>query len=183
MRHGGWRNGTCAKGYIEDSLAYKTRTGEMIQTSIIGQFATSLTLTASTSADRVATAVSNDCAPLSNHGAGAPIAKRAAPVSVPRVNVDSLFDSSIPDADLFDAVERASQYCAGAPIANHAAPTSFPTVNVDSLFDSSIDDAELIDVVNRASQNVIRDMVVYGDERENNVTMEQEQQLKSTNNN
>lgn len=110
----------------------------------LGQFATSLNLTVptsifapSTSADRVATVVLSDCAPISNDGGGAAIANRAAPIS-------------------------------------------FFTVNVDSLFDSSF---ELIDAVDRASQTMIFDMVVDRDERENNVTMEQEQPIKSTNNN
>ncbi|KAG4065945.1 hypothetical protein HA402_010299 [Bradysia odoriphaga] len=34
MRHGGWHNESCAKGYIEDSLSYKARTGEMIRSSV-----------------------------------------------------------------------------------------------------------------------------------------------------
>lgn len=42
MRHGGWRNESCAKEYIEDSLAYKARTGDMIQRAILGQVAPSI---------------------------------------------------------------------------------------------------------------------------------------------
>lgn len=37
MRHGGWRNESCAKIYIEDSLHYKAKTGNMITSSVFGQ--------------------------------------------------------------------------------------------------------------------------------------------------
>lgn len=37
MQHGGYRNESCAKIYIEDSLHYKTRTGNMITSTVFGQ--------------------------------------------------------------------------------------------------------------------------------------------------
>lgn len=81
MRHGNWRNESCAKGYIEDSLGYKTRTGEMIQSSIFGPAETPPLNTAQASPS------SNDIV----------------------VGVECFFDSGIDDADLVDIVERASQ--------------------------------------------------------------------------
>lgn len=89
MRHGGWRNESCAKGYIEDSLAYKTRTGEMIRLSVLGESPVLLSPTVATPPTFVS--VPNG------------------PSTSSEVDMSSLFDSSIADVHLIDIVERASQ--------------------------------------------------------------------------
>lgn len=101
MRHGGWRNESCAKGF-EDSLAYKTRTGEMIQSSIIGP-ATPTTVSVETggvliSLDSFYDSSIDDVALID-------VVERANQ----SVSSDSCFDSSIDDSELLDVVERASQ--------------------------------------------------------------------------
>lgn len=90
MRHGGWRNESCAKGYIEDSLAYKTRTGEMIRLSVLGGLPSELSPVVETPSS-VSRLVS-----VSNETSTSDV-------------ISSLFDSSIADAEFIDIVERASQ--------------------------------------------------------------------------
>lgn len=100
MRHGGWRNESCAKEYIEDSLAYKARTGEMIQNSIHVPVATSTSTVPSAPTKSVAKPA-NGHAPISNDVVS------AASSSVD--SVESFFESSIDNEDLVDIVDRASQ--------------------------------------------------------------------------
>lgn len=90
MRHGGWRNESCAKGYIEDSLAYKARTGEIFQTSIIGPVA------------------SNNLPACTTNTTPSKVASIA--------SVDSYFDTSFDDNELADVVDRASQQVSNVPV-------------------------------------------------------------------
>lgn len=80
MRHGAWRSERAAKGYIEDSLQYKKKTGNMIMDAING-FGSS----AATNA-----IVANQS--LGNN-----------------TNLGSLFDADIDEMELVEAVDRASQ--------------------------------------------------------------------------
>lgn len=78
-------------------MQYKARTGQMIQCSILGPSAPSISIPsaqASTSAQAVA---SSSTAAITNSSL------------VPSVNIDTLFDSSIADEDLIGVIDQASQ--------------------------------------------------------------------------
>lgn len=106
MRHGNWRNESCAKGYIEDSLGYKTRMGQMIQSSILGPAETPPSNTAQVSLS------SNDTVP---------------------VGVEFLFESGIDDADLVDIVDRASQSIVFHQISDNRNDTTYQHANDDDV--------------------------------------------------
>lgn len=98
MRHGRWRNGSCARGYIEESLQHKARTGQLIQCSVMGSVST-------TFAEGLKVAPTSTFAGPVN---GKSVPATSSLSSVGTVEND-LFDSSIGDAELINAVERASQ--------------------------------------------------------------------------
>lgn len=128
MRHGGWRNESCAKGYIEDSLAYKAKTGKMIQHAILGE-----------SAQPQPPIARNDCGadyfdPSFEDSVLIDIVDQA---SQPVLPDNGRFDASIDDAVLVDIVDQASQ-------------SMLPETD---RFEASIDDSVLIDIVDRASQS------------------------------
>lgn len=136
MRHGGWRNESCAKGYIEDSLAYKAKTGRMIQNAIVGE-----------------------CEQLRN-GANLSVSE---PATV-RDNGESLFDPSYKESELMDVVDQASQSLVHEDYrfdTNIGDSTLIEVVDRasqsllvdDDRFDAGIDENALIDIVERASQS------------------------------
>lgn len=119
LRHGGWRNESCAKGYIEDSLAYKTRTGEMIRSSILGgvgpvvtpQLLPTVVTPQPASVSTLGTVPKEQSFPQcvdESETFDSPIRDIPLCDIVERDSYD-YFDSDINDMDLIDIVERASQ--------------------------------------------------------------------------
>ncbi|KAJ6643825.1 hypothetical protein Bhyg_08790, partial [Pseudolycoriella hygida] len=98
MRHGGWRNEKSAKLYIEDSLHYKQRTGNMILSSIFKSSAQCTSPVAGSSTD------------ISSLGDTMidGIAMKGMESSS-RVDVQSLFDSDMDEVAMVEVTERYSQ--------------------------------------------------------------------------
>lgn len=96
MRHGGWRNESCAKGYIEDSLHYKERTGNMITSSIFAQ--TSSTVNCADLPN-----INGEISSSVNGASSSTIIDQTAAV------VDDLFESEIDEKELIQLVDSVSQ--------------------------------------------------------------------------
>ncbi|KAG4076779.1 hypothetical protein HA402_009125 [Bradysia odoriphaga] len=179
MRHGRWRTGSCAKGYIEDSLQYKAKTGQMIHCSILGS---SSAPPARFDTIGVIPTIANTSVQLPNAMLTAPLvavmsARTIATPASAVSSVDSFFDSLIADNDLVDITEHASQNHANeqasADTHDHFVPVkrrrpggdsilqNFSQKNystsavssVDSFFDSSFADDDLVGITEHASQN------------------------------
>lgn len=125
MRHGAWRNENCAKGYIEDALHYKQKTGNMITSSIlrssaglsesailplIDESSSSATFGTSvhTSRDKHLSSAVDGISSLVNDTSSSSVIETNSSASSDD-NVDDLFDNDIDNTELIEIVDRASQ--------------------------------------------------------------------------
>lgn len=162
MRHGGWLNESCVKACIEDSIGYKTRTGEMIQQAIVG-----IAGPASRAGKAIpATSSCIDVPSTSN------------PIEPPSVQSTLFFAPTIAKTvpqtvahsvapTLGENIAQATAETIGQTVAQTNAQTITPTVPIaetpaaasvsndddESCFDFLINDDELIQIVDRASQS------------------------------
>lgn len=96
-RHGSWRSATVAEKYIENSINYKKKTGDLITASITGT--SSDTSASSTSASRKSTTATSASSKSATATSTSVAFTSERSVSDASVSSDSILDSaSIPDA-------------------------------------------------------------------------------------
>ncbi|KAG4073224.1 hypothetical protein HA402_013484 [Bradysia odoriphaga] len=158
MRHGGWRNESCAKAYIEDSLAYKLKTGNMIQRAIrdVSLLSTSSIAVLPSTTEGISGPSNTHIAGLSTNG-GIAEPHTTDVIVVPSTNggfdePTTTHDIDAPSIEL-SAVKPTLILAQTDSTGDNSAAESLMYFDNDPFLDSTISDDDFIDIVDQVSQS------------------------------
>lgn len=159
LRHGGWRNEKCAKGYIEDALHYKERTGNMITSSILGPISSNNVFIPPTDTTNLPSTINgistseNPTGGITSSILGPPSSNSEVIPPIVAPNLPSTIISTSENATDIRAPKRKHSSSVGNGNSSVTSHRNAGSMSIDDDFpDLGIEETELIGIIDRASQ-------------------------------